>query len=73
MTLSDICLVILSGEFITKFDKKQQTVFETLTGTLQEIFDLNMEVYAETPQNDIHDFVGTFKASSKKSFFGVYT
>ncbi|VDD86147.1 unnamed protein product, partial [Enterobius vermicularis] len=33
----------------------------------EEIFDLNMEVYAETPQNDIHDFVGTFKVGSEDS------
>uniref|UniRef100_A0A9J2PBC9 Phospholipid-transporting ATPase n=1 Tax=Ascaris lumbricoides TaxID=6252 RepID=A0A9J2PBC9_ASCLU len=29
----------------------------------EDIFDLNVEVYAEKPQKDIHDFVGTFKAS----------
>uniref|UniRef100_A0A915PQT4 Phospholipid-transporting ATPase n=1 Tax=Setaria digitata TaxID=48799 RepID=A0A915PQT4_9BILA len=30
----------------------------------QDIFDLNLEIYAEKPQKDIHDFVGTFKDGS---------
>uniref|UniRef100_A0A0M3JMU1 Cadherin domain-containing protein n=1 Tax=Anisakis simplex TaxID=6269 RepID=A0A0M3JMU1_ANISI len=29
----------------------------------EDIFDLNVEVYAEKPQKDIHDFVGTFKVT----------
>ncbi|VDM23562.1 unnamed protein product, partial [Wuchereria bancrofti] len=33
----------------------------------QDIFDLNLEIYAEKPQKDIHDFVGTFKVSSEDS------
>ncbi|KAM3721652.1 putative phospholipid-transporting ATPase tat-5 [Dirofilaria immitis] len=33
----------------------------------QDIFDLNLEIYAEKPQKDIHDFVGTFKVSSDDS------
>ncbi|KAL3998137.1 phospholipid-translocating P-type ATPase flippase family protein [Acanthocheilonema viteae] len=33
----------------------------------QDIFDLNLEIYAEKPQKDIHDFVGTFKMSSEDS------
>ncbi|VDN51132.1 unnamed protein product [Dracunculus medinensis] len=31
----------------------------------QDILDLNIEVYAEKPQKDIHDFVGTFKVSNE--------
>lgn len=33
----------------------------------EDIFNLNVEVYAEKPQKDIHDFVGTFKVSTEDS------
>lgn len=33
----------------------------------EDIFELNLEIYAEKPQKDIHDFVGTFKVSAEDS------
>ncbi|VDN35651.1 unnamed protein product, partial [Gongylonema pulchrum] len=34
---------------------------------IKDIFNLNLEIYAEKPQKDIHDFVGTFRVSSEES------